>query len=79
MLKSSRLGDRFKKEILVNNLNIQTQDIENSVYTHSAKNIEDIISDLKDLLFNKIASIPVWTEYTDLKQKEKAKMQKNKK
>ena len=70
MLKSSRLGDRFKKEILVNNLNIQTQDIENSVYTHSTKNIEDIISDLKDLLFNKIASIPVWTEYTDLKQKE---------
>ena len=72
LLKSSKLSDRFKN---INNLKNSNDDVilfEEQIIDEKNNIADDknLENDLEISLLNKIVTIPVWFEYTDLKQRE---------
>ena len=75
MLKSSKFKKRFKKNSNSQELNNKAPVIASNMQVEpeklvAANNDKDIENSLQIALLNKIESIPVWFEYTDLKQRE---------
>lgn len=69
MLKSSKLGDRFKKNYVISpDNNINSAELKNKENNHNTGS--DVEFEMQDSLLSKINSTPVWFEYSDLKQKE---------